>query len=103
MIASLRGLFVTGTDTGVGKTRVASAIATALTSGDRRVGVLKPVATGVTREGDVEDCEDARVLAGSVPIEAPLERIAPFTVRGSPGALGGREGRGTDTGARPGP
>ena len=46
MIADLPGLFVTGTDTGVGKTRIAAAIAAAMTAEGRRVGVLKPVATG---------------------------------------------------------
>ena len=43
----MRALVVTGTDTGVGKTRVASAIAGALRREGRRVGVLKPVATGL--------------------------------------------------------
>jgi dethiobiotin synthetase len=43
---TMPGLFVVGTDTGVGKTRLASAIARGLTEGGRRVGVLKPVATG---------------------------------------------------------
>lgn len=75
MISGLRGLFVTGTDTGVGKTWVASAIASALVAEGNRVGVLKPVATGVKR---VEDCEDARILAAALPDEPPLERVAPL-------------------------
>ena len=45
----LPGLFVVGTDTGVGKTRVAAAIARVLVEEGRRVGVLKPVATGAVR------------------------------------------------------
>jgi dethiobiotin synthetase len=48
------GLFVVGTDTGVGKTYISAAIARAMTGEGRRVGVLKPVATGATpATGDV--------------------------------------------------
>lgn len=41
------GLFVTGTDTDVGKTAVAVAIVRSLVAGGLRVGVYKPVASGV--------------------------------------------------------
>jgi dethiobiotin synthetase len=44
---SLRGCFVTGTDTGVGKTVVAAAIAAALHARGERVAAFKPVVTGV--------------------------------------------------------
>ncbi len=44
-----RGLFVTGTDTGVGKTVVACGLARALVAAGHRVGVLKPVASGSDR------------------------------------------------------
>lgn len=44
----LPGLFITGTDTGVGKTWVTSAIAACLTAEGLKVGVIKPVATGLT-------------------------------------------------------
>lgn len=40
------GLFVTGTDTGVGKTHVASLIARQLSASGVRVGVYKPVCSG---------------------------------------------------------
>ena len=43
----LRGLFVTGTDTGAGKTVVAAAIAAALHTRGERVAAWKPVVTGV--------------------------------------------------------
>lgn len=42
----MRGLFITGTDTGVGKTFVACAIAQVLRSQGRRVGAYKPVCSG---------------------------------------------------------
>jgi dethiobiotin synthetase len=81
-VNALPGLFVVGTDTGVGKTHVASSIARSLAREGRRVGVLKPVATGVGQgEGrDVDRGDDARRLiaaaGGSIPI--PPERVVPL-------------------------
>jgi dethiobiotin synthetase len=40
------GIFITGTDTGVGKTVVAAGLALVLRARGIRVGVMKPVATG---------------------------------------------------------
>lgn len=50
---SARGIFVTGTDTGVGKTVIACALVRALRDEGARVAVMKPVASGAfqTREG----------------------------------------------------
>lgn len=45
--SQMRGLFVTGTDTDVGKTAVARALAADFVRGGMRVGVYKPVASGV--------------------------------------------------------
>lgn len=47
-----RGLFVTGTDTDVGKTAVACAIAAGLRRAGLRIGVYKPVASGVAEDGE---------------------------------------------------
>ena len=71
------GLFITATDTGVGKTAITSAIAAALRAGGHRVGVLKPVATGCihTREGLVS--EDAELLAHHADSPHPLDVICP--------------------------
>lgn len=44
----MNGLFVTGTDTEIGKTWVATALVDALRSRGLRVGVMKPVASGAT-------------------------------------------------------
>jgi dethiobiotin synthetase len=46
----LRGLFVTGTDTGVGKTVVAGALCAALAARGKRVAAFKPVVTGLDEE-----------------------------------------------------
>jgi len=40
------GVFVTGTDTGVGKTVIAGGLAASLASIGVNVGVMKPIATG---------------------------------------------------------
>lgn len=50
------GLFITGTDTGVGKTAVAVALAAERRAAGVRVGVYKPVASGVVFDGssDIE-------------------------------------------------
>lgn len=71
------GLFVTGTDTGVGKTVVAGAIANWFRRRGRRVAVLKPVATGCVhrREGLVS--EDAEFLAVCADARHPLDLICP--------------------------
>jgi dethiobiotin synthetase len=74
----IHGLFVTGTDTGVGKTRVAAAIARIMAVEGRRVGVLKPVATGATRVGDSWRCEDAEALIEAIGGGVGLERVTPI-------------------------
>jgi dethiobiotin synthetase len=47
----VRGVFVTATDTGVGKTYLAGAIAAELRAQGLRVGVAKPVVTGLDEPG----------------------------------------------------
>jgi len=47
-----RVLFVTGTDTGVGKTRVAAALCRAIAVRGMRVAAMKPVASGCTLTAD---------------------------------------------------
>jgi len=71
------GVFITGTDTGIGKTVVAGAIAHCLAETGRRIGVFKPIATGCrrTREGLVS--EDAEFLAHCSNCDNPLEQINP--------------------------
>jgi dethiobiotin synthetase len=69
-------LLVTGTDTGVGKTFVACALAHAWRAAGRRVGVVKPVETGVESEP-----EDARRLAAAADDCSPLDDICPYRLR----------------------
>ncbi|MDO8795734.1 MAG: dethiobiotin synthase [Vicinamibacterales bacterium] len=73
----MRGVFVTGTDTGVGKTVVAAALVACL----RRhgpAGYWKPVQTGVEQDDDtatvrtLAGCADAEVWNRGVRLERPL-------------------------------
>lgn len=56
-----RGLFVTGTDTGVGKTRVACALLASLVAGGVRAVGMKPVASGLVPGASCN--EDVAALA----------------------------------------
>ena len=66
------GVFVSGTDTGVGKTVVACALARGLRARGVDVGVMKPAETGVAKQP-----EDARALREAAGCDDPLERICP--------------------------
>lgn len=72
----MSALFVTGTDTGVGKTFVACALAAALRTRGRRVAVMKPVETGV--DAEPEDAVRLRAAAGDT---ASLDDICPYRLR----------------------
>lgn len=72
----MAGLFLTGADTGVGKTFVARGIASALRARGRRVGVMKPVETGCG-PGPVRRPADALALRAAAGSSLPVERICP--------------------------
>jgi dethiobiotin synthetase len=65
----LRGLFVTGTDTGVGKTIVAASIVTTLRARGEDVRAFKPVVTG-TDEPDPDWPADHELLATAAGMDA---------------------------------
>ncbi|MGZ6705980.1 MAG: dethiobiotin synthase [Solirubrobacteraceae bacterium] len=60
----MRGVFVSGTDTGVGKTVVAAALTAAMRAAGERVGAFKPVVTGID-EPDGERPADHELLAAA--------------------------------------
>ena len=70
-------LVVTGTDTGVGKTVVAGAIANWFKRRGARVGVLKPAATGCVRRREGLVSEDAEFLAHCADTRFPLDVVCP--------------------------
>src|SRR5687767_15999045 len=89
------GWFVTGTDTGVGKTVIAGALAWLLREQGRRVGVFKPVATGCRRDvrlGLVS--EDAEFLAHCAESQHNLETINPVRYAGELAPMVAAENKG---------
>jgi dethiobiotin synthetase len=74
---AIPGLFITGTDTAVGKTLVAGAIADYFARRGRRVGVCKPIATGCVRRREGLVSEDAEFLAHHADARFPLDTICP--------------------------
>ncbi|MBN1942340.1 MAG: dethiobiotin synthase [Phycisphaerae bacterium] len=73
----LRGLFVVGTDTDVGKTLIAGAIARTMRKDFASVEVFKPAATGCRKTPAGLVSEDAEFLAWAAESKRPLADIAP--------------------------
>ena len=69
------GIFITGTDTGVGKTFIAGALAHGLRSDGIDVGVMKPIETGC---GSKLIPADAVYLKKSANVNDPLDTIVPY-------------------------
>ncbi len=73
----MRGLFVTGTDTGVGKTEVACALVAGWRARGLDVGVMKPAQSGV-EDGEPTDADRLRDAAGGAD---PLALVCPYSLR----------------------
>jgi dethiobiotin synthetase len=71
-----RALFVTGTDTDVGKTHIAVALLRALAHAGVRAAAMKPVAAGIDprtlRHADVD------ALMGAAGVDAPRDEVNPY-------------------------
>ena len=73
MKPNIEGIFITGTDTGVGKTYVAAALANALRKENVRVGVMKPIASG--------DRKDAKKLLKASGSKANINEVNPIFLK----------------------
>lgn len=71
-----KGIFITGTDTGVGKSMIAASLATLLRAQGVNVAVMKPVETGVADPTTLG--ADAELLKTSSGCTAEDELIAPY-------------------------
>ena len=73
-----RGYFITGTDTGVGKTLIACALLHAYARQGKRVIGMKPVAAGATpgAEGWLND--DVAMLRAASNVKAPSQFVNPY-------------------------
>jgi dethiobiotin synthetase len=72
------GIFITGTDTGVGKTFVTCSLAALLHDLGYRVGVMKPVETGCSERDGHLFPEDAVRLKEASRCGEPMEKICPY-------------------------
>ncbi len=73
------GLFITGTDTGVGKTVITGAIAALMRRAGKNVGLCKPIATGCRCQGDTLISDDGLALAACARSDLPQSLITPIT------------------------
>ena len=71
-------LFVTGTDTGVGKTRIAAALCMAYAARRKRVAAMKPVASGCTQTSAGLRNEDAEALLAAMTVRAAYDEVNPY-------------------------
>ncbi|MEM7314063.1 MAG: dethiobiotin synthase [Planctomycetota bacterium] len=72
-----RGLFVTGTDTEVGKTYICELLARQLVADGHRVGVYKPAASGGEKQDGRIVCEDAVRLWEAADRPADIDVVCP--------------------------
>jgi len=74
----MRGFFVTGTDTGVGKTLVTVALTRALVQRGFRTAVMKPVAAGAIETPQGLRNDDALELLGASNVKSAYEDVNPW-------------------------
>ncbi len=72
------GFFITGTDTGVGKTMVTAGLAILLRSRCQPVGVMKPIQTGCRRVNGRLFPDDTKILQWAAETDDPLELVTPY-------------------------
>jgi dethiobiotin synthetase len=95
-----RAWFVTGTDTGVGKTLVSAALLTALARSGRRVVGMKPVASGCHDTPQGVRSPDAEALCAASNVAADYADVNPYALAAptAPHLAAAAEGRQIDLG-----
>lgn len=73
-----QGYFVTGTDTGVGKTLVSCALLRAFVAQGKTAVGMKPVAAGCENSRNGLSCEDVERLIAAGNVAAPRELLNPY-------------------------
>ena len=76
----LKRIFVTGTDTEVGKTVVTRALLQKLAEGGKRVAGYKPIAKGSQQTEQGPRNKDALILQASSSVVLPYESVNPLTL-----------------------
>jgi len=72
-----KGFFITGTDTGVGKTVISTAVVRLLHCSGITAGAMKPVETGCEKAGDLLIPHDATLLKRAARMDEPASLVAP--------------------------
>jgi len=80
------GLFVTGTDTGVGKTYASMGLIKSWRQKGLRVGVIKPSETGCEVKGEWVGPQDAKMLLEAAGSGQSLDEVCPYQYANPPGA-----------------
>lgn len=75
-----KGVFITGTDTGVGKTVVSAGLAGAIKAKGIDVGIMKPVASGATWHDGKLVSNDVRFLVNAAKSNDDLDVICPVCI-----------------------
>ena len=91
--AGKQGFFITGTDTGVGKTLVTVALTRALVARGLRTAVMKPVAAGAMQTPDGPRNDDALELLAASNVKAAYEDVNPWLLTTAGIAASGRASR----------
>ncbi len=78
-----KGYFITGTDTGVGKTFVTAGIAAVFKEKGVNVGVMKPVETGCAEKDGKLEPQDALYLKNAAGVGDELDLINPYRFKAS--------------------
>jgi len=73
-----KGFFVTGTDTGVGKTLVSASLTRSWVARGQRVAVMKPIASGSDPTPQGPRNSDALTLMAAANVKAPYEVVNPY-------------------------
>lgn len=74
----MKAFFITGTDTGVGKTYISCLIAKSLKEEGVRVGVMKPIETGCKKKGKTLLPLDGIKLKKASGADDPIDLIVPY-------------------------
>lgn len=90
-----KGFFITGTDTGVGKTVIAGAVIKVLQSFGVKACAMKPIESGCGKEGGVLIPYDGTFLKQAAHMDEPINQVTPFCFESplSPLAASEIEGR----------
>ncbi|MBI3056300.1 MAG: dethiobiotin synthase, partial [Betaproteobacteria bacterium] len=73
-----KGYFITGTDTGVGKTLICCALLHGFAAAGKSVIGMKPVAAGAVRSARGLINDDVALLRAASNVEAPLALVNPY-------------------------